>query len=52
LRVDPVLRPNTTSLFAPLVPGVTNAADYTGLSIYGIWGSLGTIRGAETAGLP
>ena len=33
---------------APLIPGVTNAADYKGASIYGVWGALGTINGGET----
>jgi len=37
---------------APLIPGVTDAKDYTGPSIYGIWGSLGTIRGGESVGIP
>jgi hypothetical protein len=37
---------------APLIPGVTNAADYTGPSIYGVWGAMGTINGSETVSMP
>jgi len=37
---------------APLIPGVTDAANYTGPSIYGVWGAMGTIRGSETVSMP
>ena len=37
---------------APLIPGVTDAANYTGPSIYGVWGAMGTIRGGESVGIP
>jgi len=36
----------------PLIPGVTDALNYQGPSIYGVWGALGTIQGSETVSLP
>jgi len=44
---------NTGALpVAPLITGVTNAADYTGPSIYGVWGAIGTISGSEARSMP
>ena len=43
---------NTGALpVAPLIPGVTDVANYTGRSIYGVWGAMGTIRGAEAVSM-